>query len=82
MEKGAKVLEMLIPTGGWAIQGDDFNSIYYDEGVTRLTQKQFDDGLKAVDAWLAEQQATKAAEKAALLARLGLTDDEAKLLLS
>jgi len=30
----------------------------------------------------AEAQATKAAEKAALLAKLGITDDEAKLLLS
>jgi hypothetical protein len=29
-----------------------------------------------------EQLATKAAEKAALLAKLGITDDEAKLLLS
>jgi len=30
----------------------------------------------------AEAQATKAAEKAALLAKLGITEDEAKLLLS
>jgi hypothetical protein len=30
----------------------------------------------------AEAQATKAIEKAALLAKLGITDDEAKLLLS
>lgn len=82
MTKGAEVLTMLIPTGGWAISGDDFDSIHYDEGVTPLTKKQFDDGLKAIDAYIAEQQATKAAEKAALLARLGLTDDEAKLLLS
>jgi hypothetical protein len=29
-----------------------------------------------------EAEATKAAEKAALLAKLGITDDEAKLLLS
>lgn len=82
MHKGAEVLRKLIPTGGWAIQGEDFGSIHYDEGVTPLTQKEFDDGLKAVDAWLAQQAATKAAEKTALLARLGITDDEAKLLLS
>jgi hypothetical protein len=30
----------------------------------------------------AEAEATKAADKAALLAKLGITDDEAKLLLS
>lgn len=31
---------------------------------------------------LADAEATKAAEKAALLAKLGITEDEAKLLLS
>jgi hypothetical protein len=82
MHKAAKVLEMLIPTGGWAIQGDDFDSIHYDEGVTPLTKKQFDDGFNVVDAWIAEQEAVKAAEKAALLARLGITADEAMMLLS
>ena len=82
MTKSAQVLTMLIPSGGWAIQGDDFNSIHYDEGVTPLTKKQFDDGFKAVDAWIADQESAKAAEKAALLNRLGITADEALMLLS
>ena len=38
-------------------------------------------GIALVEA-KAEAEMTKAAEKAALLARLGITDDEAKLLLS
>ncbi len=44
--------------------------------------------IAARDAWIAEceakaaEEATKAAEKSALLAKLGITDDEAKLLLS
>ena len=37
---------------------------------------------QANDAVKAQAEATKAAEKAALLAKLGITDDEAKLLLS
>ena len=82
MQKGAEVLKMLIPTGGWAIQGDDFDSIHYDEGVMPLTKKQFDDGLKVVDEWIAQQESAKVAEKAALLARLGITSDEAAMLLS
>ena len=37
---------------------------------------------QAIDKLLSEAEATKAAEKAALLAKLGITEDEAKLLLS
>ena len=82
MATGGEVLGMLIPTGGWVISGDDFASIIYDEGVTPITKKQFTDGFAAFDAWKAEQEATAAANKAALLQRLGITADEAKLLLS
>lgn len=76
------VLFMLIPTGGWVITGDDFNSIRYDEGVTPITRKQFDDGFAQYDAWKAQQESEKTAQRQALLNRLGITEDEAKLLLS
>jgi len=82
MATGTDVLNMLIPTGGWVIYGDDFASIVYDEGVKAITKKQFTDGFPAFDAWKAEQDVAKAAEKAALLSRLGITSDEAKLLLA
>lgn len=81
MATGGEVLDMLIPTGGWVIYGDDFESIIYDEGVTPITKKQFDDGFGAFDAWKAQQDAAKAAAKTALLAKLGITADEAALLL-
>jgi hypothetical protein len=81
MTKGAEVLTMLIPTGGWAIQGDNFDSIIYDEGVTPITTEQFETGLTEVDAWKAEQNAVKAAAKQALLDKLGITAEEAQLLL-
>ena len=82
MANGGQVLSMLIPTGGFVIYGDDFESIIYDEGVTPVTKKQFTDGFAAFDAWKAQQEANAAADKAALLQRLGITADEAKLLLS
>ena len=82
MATGGQVLTMLIPTGGWVIYGDDFDSIIYDQGLTPITKKQFTDGFADYDAWKAEQDAAKAAEKASLLDRLGITADEAKLLLS
>ena len=82
MATGGDVLSMLIPSGGWVIYGDDFDSIIYDKGVTPITKKQFTDGFAAFEAWNAQQQSTAAANKADLLQRLGITADEAKLLLS
>lgn len=81
MATGGEVLSMLIPTGGWVIYGDDFDSIIYDEGVKPITKKQFTDGFAAFDAWKAEQDAAKASAKSALLNRLGITAEEAALLL-
>jgi hypothetical protein len=80
--KAAKALEILRPNGGWAIVADDFDSIFYDEGVTPVTQKEFTDTLKiAEQTYLAELEA-KATSRAAILDRLGLTEQEAKILLS
>ena len=81
MATAGEVLSMLIPTGGFVIYGNDFDSIIYDEGVTPITKKQFDDGFKAYDAFKAKQDADKAAAKAAILDRLGITAEEAALIL-
>ena len=81
MAIGGEVLQMLIPTGGWVIYGDDFDSIIYDEGVKPITKKQYEDGFKQYDSWKIAQETKKASDKAALLERLGITEDEAKLLL-
>jgi hypothetical protein len=82
MATGGEVLGMLIPDGGWVISADDFKSIRYDEGVKPLTKKQFEDGFAQYDAWKADQDAIKVASKTALLERLGITAEEAQLLLS
>jgi hypothetical protein len=82
MATGANVLSMLIPTGGWIIVGDDFDSIRYDEGVSPITKKQFDDGFAAYDAWKAAKEAEIKSQRDALLTRLGITAEEANLLLS
>jgi len=81
MATGADVLSMLIPTGGWVIRGDDYEEIQFIE-ATPITQAEFQAGFTQYDAWKAEQDAAKAAQKAALLDRLGITEDEAKLLLA
>ena len=81
MATGANVLSFLIPQGGWAITGDDFEGIQFLEAQP-ITKAQFEAGFAQYDAWKAEQDAKATADKAALLAKLGITADEAKLLLS
>jgi hypothetical protein len=79
---GGDVLEMLIPTGGWVITADDFNSIKYDDGVEPITKAQFEAGFGQYEAWKAEQETIKAQAKAALLERLGLTQEEFNTLIA
>jgi hypothetical protein len=81
MATGDEVLAMLIPNGGWVISGDDFEGIQFIE-ATPITKAQFEAGFAQYDAWRAEQDAARATQKAALLDRLGITEDEAKLLLA
>ena len=81
MATGADVLGMLIPTGGWVISGNDFDGITFIE-ATPITKAEFEAGFAKYDAWKTEQDAKAQSDKAALLAKLGITADEAKLLLS
>jgi hypothetical protein len=80
MVTGGNVLGMLIPTGGWYIAGDDYENIQFIE-CEPITKAQFTAGFAQYEAWKAEQDAKRVADKAALLHRLGITADEAALLL-
>jgi hypothetical protein len=80
MATGSNVLEMLIPEGGWVITGNDYEGIQFLE-CEPITKEQFKSGFDKYDAWKAEQDATKATDKEALLQRLGITAEEAALLL-
>jgi hypothetical protein len=82
MANGSEVMTHFFPNGGFYIQGNDFSTVFYDEGVTPITKKQFDDTFKIIDDINAQKQADKAAMKSAILARLGLTAEEAATLLS
>ena len=82
MATGSDVLTMLIPTGGWAIIGDDFDNISFLE-CKPITKTQFEAGFAQFDAWKAEQNAAGQAAKEAAqakLAALGLTLDDLKAL--
>jgi len=81
MATGGEVLMMLIPNGGWYISGDDYDGIQFLD-CAPITKAQFTAGFAQYDSWKTEQEAQAATDKAALLAKLGITADEAKLLLS
>jgi hypothetical protein len=81
MAKNYEVLQMLIPQGGWIITGDTYEGIQFLE-CDPITKEQFQAGFAKFDALKTEQEAKKASDKIALLERLGITADEAALLLS
>ena len=81
MASGTEVLSMILPNGGWYIQGDEYEAIQFLE-CEPITKAQFTAGFAKYDAWKTEQDASKAAAKSALLAKLGITADEAALLLT
>jgi hypothetical protein len=81
MATTSDVLEFLIPDGGWAHTGEGFEGIQFLE-CEPITKKEFEAGFAQFDAWKIKDDKLKAETKAALLARLGITADEAKLLLA
>ena len=81
MATGGQVLDMLIPTGGWVIRNNEWAGVEFIEAQP-ITKEQFEAGFAQYDALEAKQNAEKLAAREALLAKLGITADEAKLLLS
>jgi hypothetical protein len=80
MATNTDVLRMLIPNGGYVARGNEYEGIEFLE-CEPITKEQFEAGFAQYDAWKAEQDAAKAATKQALLDRLGITQEEAQLLL-
>jgi hypothetical protein len=81
MATGTEVLEMLCPAGGWIISGNDYENIIWVDDRLRCTEAEFEAGFAQVETFKAQQAAEAAAARQALLAKLGITEDEARLLL-
>ena len=81
MAKGYEVLGMLIPQGGWIITGDDYEGIEFIE-CDPITKQEFEAGFAQFEAWKSSEDQKRANDKAALFERLGITEAEARLLLS
>ena len=66
----------------WTLNGDDYEGLVWLSDTDKPTKKELDDLWPKVQSEMAAEIETKAAHKAALLNRLGITEAEAKLLLS
>ena len=82
MATGGDVLTMLCPNVEWTIYGDDFESIQWKTKTAPITKAQFEQGFEDYDAWKNQQQANKLSSKQAILDKIGLTAEEAQILLS
>jgi len=82
MARGYEVLQMLIPQGGWILTGEEYEGIEFLE-CEPITKAEFEAGFAKVDAWKAEQEAAREADKANAISKLealGLTADDLKAL--
>jgi hypothetical protein len=73
---GTEVLEFLIPQGGWIISGDEYEGITFLQ-CEPITKEEFEAGFAQVDT----VKAQTVTQRQALLDKLGITEDEARLLL-
>ena len=76
-----KVLAFLRPEGNYIQIGDTYEGIEFLEGCRPLTKEDYEAGFAQYSEWKSQQDVNKTATKAALLARLGITEEEAALLL-
>lgn len=79
----SKAIQKLKPNAEYVMQSNDYSTIKWVvlEGKAP-TQAEIDSAIKEVKAEEIAAEAKAATDKAALLAKLGITADEAKLLLS
>jgi hypothetical protein len=82
MARPNEVANMLANGAEYVMRGENYSDIDWLSNKPAFTKTQFEAGFAKYDAWKSEQDAAKAQAKAALFDRLGITEDEAKLLLS
>lgn len=78
-----KAIRLIKPTSEFSYQDDDYSTIQWDvlDGEAP-TQSEIDAALKKVKADEIAAEAKRVKDREALLARLGITSEEAKLLFS
>lgn len=80
-DKLSEVFNYLRPKGGWAFSGVDWENAYYDEGVEPITKVELEKTLDEYEVWKLRIENNKIAARQGILDRLGITEEEAKILL-
>ena len=75
-----KAIQHIRPSAQFVLRDDELE--WLDENQTKPTDSEIKSGWTAYQAFVKKESETQAVAKAALLERLGITEDEAKLLLS
>lgn len=78
----AAILTLRYPDSEWTLNGDDYSGLIWLSETTKPAKKELDAEWDSVKAELEATAAAKEAARAELLTRLGITAEEAKLLLS
>ena len=82
LELIVKALNNLVPESKWSLLGDNYEDLIWLSDGTPPSIEQIEKEIKAIPAKEAKAKADAAAAKAALLTKLGITAEEAVLLLS
>lgn len=76
------IIDYIRPNSQFVIYDNDLNSLEFHDDTVLPTEKEIKEGKAALEL-LEKQKAEQIAnDKAAILEKLGITEDEAKLLLS
>jgi hypothetical protein len=76
----AQILGRKFSNNEWTLNGDDYAGLVWLSDNAKPTEKQLQDLWPTVKQELLDEEANKLTAKTALLERLGITEDEAKLL--
>jgi hypothetical protein len=82
MATAADVLNMLCQGVEYALIGDEYESINWFDKEPAITKEEYLKGFETFDSWKSKEKAEVEKQKSALLTKLGITADEAELLLS
>ena len=75
------VLQNLYPGAEWSLSGDTYSDLKWHSTTAKPTEAELEAGRKTVAEKIAEDKADIAKAQTELLARLGITGDELKILL-
>lgn len=79
----ALAIHKLKPNSSWRFENYDYSTIeWFELEGTAPTQSEINTAIEQIKAEEAQAEITRVQAKADLLARLGITEDEARLLLS